>query len=168
MAVETSLKAGHHKGYLGSVGMARKTRSSMGTVGVRTVEVFPSARAICFAKPLIAGAAGFEESAGASPGCMEMRVVFGVQFGVFRQVSRRKTWRSPLLEAATAGAVCGFAADVCESWLDVTATNATKRPEELIEGRMPSVPMRAPAGSVEISEVPGLQAVDAPIHISRR
>ena len=111
--------------YLGSVGMARKTRSSMGTVGVRGVEVFPSARAICFAKPLSAGAAGLEESTGASPGCIEMRVVLGVQFGVFKQVSRRKTWRSPLLGVVVDGAVCGFASDDCESWLGVMATNAT-------------------------------------------
>jgi hypothetical protein len=111
--------------YLGSGGRARNTRSSMGTVGVRTVEVFPSARAICFARALSAGAAGFAESGGASPGCMEMRVVLGAQFGVFRQVSRRKTWRSPLLGVVVDGAVCGFAADDCESWPGVMATNAT-------------------------------------------
>ena len=97
----------------------------MGTVGVRTVEVFPSVRAICFARALSAGAAGFAESGGVSPGCMEIRVVLGVQFGVFRQVSRRKTWRSPLLGVVVDGAVCGFAAGDCESWLGVIATNAT-------------------------------------------
>jgi hypothetical protein len=150
------------------LGRARKNRSSMGMVGVRGVEVLPSARAICLARPLRAGAAGLEESAGASPGCMEMHVVLGVQFGVFKQVSRKKTWRRPLLGVVVEGAACGFAADDCESWLGVTATNATKRPEELIEGRMASVPVRAPAGSVEISEVSGLHAVVAPVHISRR
>ena len=109
--------------YFGSLGIARNTRSSMGTVGVSTVELFPSASAICFASPLSAGPAGFDGSAEVSPGCSEMRVVFGVQFGVFKQVSRRNTCRNPLLGAA--GATCALAPGTGDSWLGVTATNAT-------------------------------------------
>ena len=71
--------------------VAKNTLSSTATVGVNTVEFFPSASATCFANPLNAGPAGFVEFAGASPGWSEMRVVFAVQFAAPRQVSRTKT-----------------------------------------------------------------------------
>ena len=48
--------------------MARKTRSSTGTEVVKTVEVLASGRAICFAKPLRAGPAGFGVVLAPSPG----------------------------------------------------------------------------------------------------
>lgn len=63
----------------------------MGIVGVNTVELFPSDKAICFARPARAGPAGFTEFEGVSPGCIEIRVVFGVQFEAPRQVSRTNT-----------------------------------------------------------------------------
>ena len=54
--------------YLGLVVIARKTRSSTGTEVVKTVEVLASGRAICFAKPLRAGPAGFGVVLAPSPG----------------------------------------------------------------------------------------------------
>jgi hypothetical protein len=76
---------------LGSAGIAKNTPSSTGIVRVNAVEALPSAKAICFARPLSAGPAGLPEFAGASPGCDEMRVVFGVQFVAPKHVSRRNT-----------------------------------------------------------------------------
>ncbi len=43
--------------------------------------------------PLRAGPAGFASVVELSPGCIEMRVVFGVQEFAPIQVSRTKTWR---------------------------------------------------------------------------
>jgi hypothetical protein len=94
----------HCKNYLGSAGIARNTPSSTGMVCVKDVEVLPSAKAICLASPLSAGPAGFAEFAGASPGCNEMRVVFGVQLLAPKQVSRKKTCRNPLFGEALASA----------------------------------------------------------------
>ena len=54
--------------YLGLVVIARKTRSSTGTEVVKTVDVFASGRAICFARPLRAGPAGFGVVLAPSPG----------------------------------------------------------------------------------------------------
>jgi len=147
-----------------SLGNARNTRSSTATVGVKTVAVFPSAKAICLACPLMAGPAGFVPSSEASPGDMEIRVVFGVQFATPRQVSRTKTCRNPLL-----GEVCVFAfepAGVFATALGVIATKATKRPDALMEGRMLSVPFKAPSESVEIKVVAGLQEFATPMQVS--
>ena len=74
-----------------SLGIATKTRSSTGAVGVNTVELFASVKAICFARPAIDGPASFAEFAGVSPGSSEIRVVFGVQFDAPRHVSRTNT-----------------------------------------------------------------------------
>jgi hypothetical protein len=51
--------------------------------------------------------------------------------------------------------------------LFVTATNATNLPLALIDGRIASVPVNAPPGSVEINEVAGVHDPDAPSHVSR-
>lgn len=126
------------------------------------MELFPSASAICLARPLSAGPAGFAGSAGASPGWSEIRVVFGVQLEAPRQVSRRNTWRKPLLEEAAEVLV------LFVSWLGVMVTNATKRPEELMDGKILSVPLKAPSESVEIREMLGLQEAGAPTQLSRR
>src|ERR1700739_600467 len=87
--------------YLVSFGTARTTLSSTATVGVKTVALLPPASAICFPKPAIAGPAGFAGSPEVPAYGSEMRVVAGVQLSAPRQVSRTKTWRSPLLCAAT-------------------------------------------------------------------
>src|SRR5215469_15052416 len=84
-----------------SLRMARKTLSSMGTVGVKTVALLLSGRASWRARPASAGPAGLAEAAGRSPGSKEMRVVWGVQFAVARHVSRTKTWRRPLFAPLT-------------------------------------------------------------------
>ena len=89
-----------------------------------------------------------------------------MQFVAPRQVSRMKTWRKPLLpllEEAFDWAEIEF-----EEWLGVMAKNATKRPEELTEGRILSAPTKAPLGSVDIKCVAGLQAPRAPAHVSSK
>ena len=147
-------------------GTAKNTLSSTTTVGVNTVALFSSTSAICFACPLIAGPAGLLPLAGASPGIIEMRVVFGVQFAAPRQVSRKNIWRMPLF-----GAVCAPAAapaGVFPVALGVIATNATNLPEALIEGRILSVPVKAPFASVEINVVDGLHGFSAPMQVSRK
>ena len=95
--------------------------------------------------PLIAGPAGFPPTVFASPGCVEMRVVFGVQEPVApMQVSRTKTWRTPVFIWPTFVLAFGV--------LDaVTDKNATKRPEELIDGNRLSVALSNPLGSTEIN-----------------
>ena len=138
---------------------ARKTRSSTATDWVKTVAVAAPGTATREEPALNAGPAGFasldeEDEDDASPGWSEMRVVFCVQFDAPMQVSRMKTWRKPLSEVDVEEE--DFAADfvlpLCDVvWLGVTARNATKRPEALTDGRMPSVPTSAPAESVEMS-----------------
>ena len=147
-----------------SFGTASTTLSSTATVGVNSVALFLSASAICFAVPLIAGPAGFVPLSGASPGIIEIRVVFGVQFAVPRQVSRINTCRNPLF-----GAACTFAAAppaIFDVFVGVMATNATYLPVELIEGKMLSVPFNAPCESVETSVVAALHVLSAPMHVS--
>src|SRR5580704_3445152 len=133
--------------YLGSLVIARNTRSSTATVGVNTVALFPLAKAICLARPLSAGPAGLELFCWPSPRSREMRVVLGVQLATPVQVSRTKTWRRPLLAALFATAAA-FAPAVrcaaCVSGEGVIATNATNLPLELTEGRMLSVRASAP------------------------
>ena len=94
-----------------------------------------------------------------------MRIVFGVQFVAPRQVSRRNTWRKPLL--GEAAALAGNFPPAA-SWLGVTARNTMKRPDELIDGNMLSVPFSAPPGSVETSDVAALQEALAPAQVSRK
>jgi len=86
-----------------------------------------------------------------------------------------KTWRRPLLGVAAVAAF-GVAAGVAEALavaalfvvrLFVTATNATNLPLALIDGRIASVPVNAPPGSVEINEVAGVHEPDAPSQVSR-
>src|SRR5579859_1606423 len=117
--------------------------------------------------PLIAGPAGFPPTVFASPGCVEMRVVFGVHEPVApRHVSRTKTWRTPVFNwPALAGALCAFALGDLDS---VTDKNATKRPDELTDGSRLSVALSNPFGSTEINCVCGLQEEAAPRHVSRR
>src|SRR2546430_5063946 len=88
--------------------------------------------------PLIAGPAGFPPTVFASPGCVEMRVVFGVQEPVApRQVSRTKTWRTPVFIWPTFSCALGaLALGVLDA---VTDKNATKRPDELTDGNRLSV-----------------------------
>ena len=78
-----------------------------------------------------------------------MRVVFGVQRGAPKHVSRMNTWRKPLLPEFSE--LFGR----LEEWLGVMARKATNLPEELTEGRMLSVPSNAPFESAEISWVEG-------------
>ena len=124
--------------------------------------------------PLNAGPAGFVsvEEEEVSPGWSEMRVVLGVQPEAPRQVSRTKTWRKPLSEVDEDVEDGDFAAGFALLWdfvaLGVTARKATKRPEELTEGKMPSVPTSAPVGSVEMTCVEGEHCVFTPAHVSRR
>src|ERR1700687_1814794 len=95
-----------------------------------------------------------------------MRVVFGVQLAAPRQVSRMNTWRYPLLlllAGVLAETDVRFAA-----WLCVTAKNATKRPEELTEGRRVSAPTSAPRESAATSCVEGLHDSPAPMQVSRK
>ena len=100
----------------------------------------------------------------------------GVQLVAPRQVSRTKTWRRPLLGVAAVAAF-GVAAGVPEAVaveplfvarLFVTATNATNLPLALIDGRIDSVPVKAPPGSVEINDVAGVHDPDAPWQVSRK
>jgi hypothetical protein len=104
---------------------------------------------------------------------METRVVFGMQFEAPKQVSRTNTCRNPLFAVAVAVlavAVAGaFVPPVLEAGalLLVTATNATNRPVELIDGRIPSVPFSAPPVSVEINVVSALHVDAAPAQVSR-
>jgi hypothetical protein len=147
-----------------SFGTASTTPSSTATVGVNTVALFPSASAICLANPLIAGPAGFVPFAGASPGIIEIRVVFGVQLVAPRQVSRTNTCRKPLFGAACTFAVAPPA--IFGVFVGVIATNATYLPVELIEGKILSVPFNAPCESVETSVVVVLHEFSAPMHVS--
>ena len=140
--------------------------SSTVTVGANIVALFSSTIAICFAVPLIAGPAGLLPLAGASPGIIEMRVVFGVQVLAPRHVSRTNTCRIPLFGALGAFAIA--AAGVFAAALAVTATKATNRPELLIDGRMLSVPFKAPLESVEIKVVEGLHEFSAAMQVSRK
>src|SRR5260370_12621821 len=94
-----------------------------------------------------------------------MRVVFGAQFVAPRHVSRMNTWRKPLLLALAV--VFNGAGTGLEEWPGVMARNATKRPEELMEGRMLSVPTSVPFESVEMSCVDGLHDSPAPAQGSR-
>src|SRR5882757_4304392 len=112
--------------------------------------------------PLMAGPAGFPPTVFASPGCVEMRVVFGVQVPVApMQVSRTKTWRTPVFTWPTFACALG-ALDA------VTDKNATNRPDELTDGNILSVALSNPFGSTEINCVCGLQDVAAPWQVSRR
>ena len=54
------------------------------------------------------------------------------------------------------------------AWLGVMAINATKRPEELMEGRILSAPTSAPPGSLETRIVDALQEASAWMHVSRK
>jgi hypothetical protein len=94
-----------------------------------------------------------------------MRVVFGVQFAAPRQVSRTNTWRIALLDR-TAGfrlaAVPEAVAAVC-----VSATNATNRPDALIDGTTAASPESFPVSSFDTSCVLGVQDPPAPLHVSR-
>src|SRR3984885_4142991 len=147
---------------------ARKTRSSTATERVNSVAASPSARATCVELPLSAGPAGLTSVAAASPGCSDIRVSFGVQLVTPIQVSRTKTCRNPLLLALPA-ADFACAADLPDAGLGVTARKATKRPEELTEGKIPSAPTSEPSGSVEMSCVEGVHEVEAvPKQVSRR
>jgi hypothetical protein len=159
--------------YLCSFVTAKNTLSSTGTVGVNTVDVFPSGNAICFANPLNAGPAGFTVLEVPSPGCIEMRVVVGVQSAAPWHVSRTNTCRSPLFGVAivVVAAVAALGVEVLAALgalLFVTATNATNLPVALIDGRIASVPVNAPLGSVETSVVAALHVPAAPTHVSRR
>jgi len=118
----------------------------------------------------MAAAAGFAASEASSPGCMEMRVVFGVQPEAPRQVSRTKTWRRPLLgvEDFAAGVALDVAVEAEGALLLVTATKAMKRPLELNDGRIASVPVRAPEESTETSAVEALHPLAALTQVSRR
>src|SRR5215470_3026397 len=124
------------------------------TVGVVALEI-----PMACAELEIAGPAGLPSKDFASPGMTERRVVLGVQEPVApKHVSRTKIWRTPLLGApAFAGYVDG-----------VTERNATKRPEELSEGRRLSLPESAPPSSVETRVVCGVHEVVAPKQVSRR
>ena len=73
------------------------------------------------------------------------------------------TWRRPLFLP-----LAGVSETRFEEWLGVMARNATKRPEELTEGRMLSVPTKAPFESVEIKWVAGLQESPAPAQVSSK
>ena len=153
---------------------ARKTRSSTATERVKTVAVAAPGTATREELLLNAGPAGFAsvDDEDASPGWSEMRVVFGVQLAAPMQVSRTKTWRKPLSEVELDVDDGDFAADFALLWdfvaLGVTARKATKRPEALTEGRMPSVPTRAPVGSVEMSCVEGEHCDFTPVQVSRK
>src|SRR5271165_3620258 len=117
--------------------MARNTRSSTGMACVNTVEVLPSGKATCLAKPLIAGPAGFAALGVPSPGCKEILVVLGVQSAAPKHVSRTNTWRSPLfVEPEALVALEAFGGVL----LFVIATNATNLPLALIEGKIASIP----------------------------
>jgi len=141
---------------------------------VKTVAVAAPGTATREELLLRAGPAGFAsvDEEDASPGWSEMRVVFGVQLAAPMQVSRTKTWRKPLSEVELDVEDGDFAADfalLCDFVaLGVTARKATKRPEELTEGRMPSVPTRAPVGSVEMSCVEGEHCDFTPVQVSRK
>ena len=55
------------------------------------------------------------------------------------------------------------------TWLGMTAKNAIKRPEELTEGKMLSVPASAPLASKETSCVEGVHDCEAaPKQVSRK
>ena len=148
-------------------------RSSMATECVKIVAVAAPGTATRAELLLRAGPAGFaspEEDDDASPGWSEMRVVFGVQLAAPMHVSRTNTWRKPLSVvdddegdfAADFALLCDFVA------LGLTARKATKRPEALTDGRIPSVPTSAPVGSVEMSCVDGEHCVFTPVHVSRK
>jgi len=79
--------------YCGWPVMARKTLSSTGMEWVKTVAELAPERATRLELPLSAGPAGLASFAAGALGCIEMRVVFGVQLLAPRHVSRTKTWR---------------------------------------------------------------------------
>src|SRR5258708_33939582 len=83
--------------------------------------------------PLIAGPAGLPPTVFASPDCVEMRVVFGVQEPLApMQVSCTKTWRTPVF--IWPAFTCEFD-DLAFGVLDgVTAKNVTKRPVDVTDG----------------------------------
>ena len=137
----------------------------MATECVKSVAAFAPGAATRDAFPEIAGPAGLPVASLPSPGTSEIRDIFGVQRAAPRQVSRTNTWRNPLFVALADPfcAAAGFAA-----WLGVTARNATNLPDELTEGKIPSAPVSAPSGSVEISCVDGLQEESAPRQVSRK
>src|SRR6266478_771615 len=126
---------------------ARKTRSSMATLRVKSVGVAALETPTACAELEIAGQAGLPCSELVSPGTTEIRVVLGVHEPVApKQVSRTKIWRKPLL---------GVPADLAGYFEDVTDRKAMKRPEELTEGRRLSFPESAPASSMETRVVCG-------------
>jgi hypothetical protein len=152
---------------------ARKTRSSTAIECVKTVAVAAPGTATRAELPLRAGPAGFASLEVVSPGCNEMRVVFGVQEVAPIHVSRTKTCRKPLFEVDVGAAADLAAAEFAEFednplWLGVTARNAMNRPDALTDGKMPSVPTRAPPASVETSCVEGEHCDCAPVQVSRR
>src|SRR5262245_60503706 len=107
----------------------------------------------------MAGPAGLLCNEVVSPGMTERRVVLGVQEPAApKHVSRTKIWRRPLLGAP----------DFAGYFDGVTERNATKRPEELSEGRRLSLPASAPPSSVETRVVCGVHEVVAPKQVSRR
>jgi len=122
------------------------------------VAPFAPTMATCLAWPLIDGPASFEPGPDPSPACSEIRVVFGVQLVARRQVSRINTWRWPLLLPLApqfGNLIRGMAGSDRQK-------TPQKRPEELTEGRMLSVPTNAPFSSVEMSCVDGLAGISYP------
>src|SRR5262245_7392548 len=106
----------------------------------------------------MAGPAGLLCNEVVSPGMTERRVVLGVQEPVApKHVSRTKICRMPLLDVPDGD---GY-------FEGVTERNATKRPDELTEGRRLSFPASAPPSSVETSVVSGVQEAVAPKQVSR-
>jgi hypothetical protein len=95
-----------------------------------------------------------------------MRDVAGVQSLTPVQVSRTKTCRNPLFTAVLEFLLA--AADLAFSWLAVIATKATNLPDPLTDGRIASVPTKAPCASVEISWVAGTHEDAAPTQVSRK
>ena len=127
---------------------ARKTRSSMATLRVKSVGGTVLETPTACAELEIAGPAGLPCSELLSPGTTEIRVVLGVHEPVApKQVSRTKIWRKPLL---------GVPAALAGYFEDVTDRKAMKRPEELTEGRRLSFPESAPASSMETRVVCGV------------
>ena len=139
---------------------ARKTRSSMATVRVKSVGVEAVVTPTACAELEIAGPAGLLDKELVSPGMREMRVVLGLQEpAAAKQVSRTNTWRKPLFEAPV---------EVAGYFDAVTERKAMKRPEELTDGRRLSLPASAPDSSVEIKVVCGVQLLAAPVQVSRK
>ena len=82
------------------------------------------------------------------------------------RATRPRNRRLPLSVLALA-AVLEEAATGLDEWFGVMARKATKRPDELTEGRMLSVPTRAPFESREMRDVAGLHESAAPAQVSR-